>query len=172
MTGTGVRSRPARYLTGVALVLWVVAAVLLTPLAGKTSQVQSSDAALVLPRSAESTQALIRQREAFPGADTPVAVVVYVRDSGITPQDSAAVEADRASFVGLARDGAVAAAMPSADGRALLLSFPIAGGGLEPPDVVKQVKQQLADDPAGLRTAVTGSPVRSFTCWQGTPTSP
>lgn len=154
-----------RILTVVALALWVAAGVLLTPLAGRTGEVQSNDQTLTLPQSAEATRALIREQEAFPDADVPVAVVVYVRDSGIMPADVSAVAADRVAFAELARGDEVGPAIPSADGRALLLSFPIAVDGREPgaevdeetKAAVDQIKDRLADAPAGLETAVTGS---------------
>src|SRR5256886_12765244 len=139
------------------LALWIVAAARRTPLASRTGEISSTDPALVLPHSAEATRALIREREALPGADTPVAVVVYARGSGITDADRAAVEADRAAFAAFSRDKTVGPAAASADGQAVLLSFPIADDGRKPAAVVKQVKAQLPDSPAGLDTAVTGS---------------
>jgi putative drug exporter of the RND superfamily len=152
--GTVRWGRPAAWLV---LVLWTAAAVLLIPQADKTAELQSTDPALTLPRSAEATRALIREQEAFPGTDTPVAMVVYVRDSGITAQDSAAVAADRSSFAGLSRDKIVDPAIPSADGKALVLSVPIAGDSTRAPAVVNQIRAGLADTPAGLQTVVTGS---------------
>jgi RND superfamily putative drug exporter len=156
LSGTGV-ARWGRHAAWLALALWVAAGALLMPLAGKTAELQSTDPALALPQSAEATRALIREREAFPGADQPVAVVVYVRDSGITAQDRSAVEADRSAFAGLARDKTVDSALTSADGKALVLSVPIAGDSTQAAAVVKQIKAGLADTPAGLKAVVTGS---------------
>ena len=132
--------------------LWLVAGFLLLPLAGKIDDVTSSDPALVLPQDAEATRALLRAREAFPGLDTPMAVVVYVRDGGLTDADRSTVDADRTVFEGLATGHVVGPATASRDGQALLLSFPVADKA-----VVKQVKAALADSPAGLRAEVTGS---------------
>jgi putative drug exporter of the RND superfamily len=146
--------RPAVWL---GLALWVAAIALLMPLAGKTTGDGSADADLVLPRHAEVTRALARERAAFPGTDTPVAVIVYARGGGITPADASTVDQDRAAFAALARDGAIDPAAPSADGRALLLSVPISGGDERAHAVVGQIKDRLAGAPAGLRTAVTGS---------------
>ncbi|MFC5004017.1 MMPL family transporter [Dactylosporangium cerinum] len=131
------------------LALWLVAGFFLLPLAGKLNDVSSTDPALVLPKSAEVTRELLREREAFPGADEPEAVVVYVRDGGITDADRAAVEVDRAAFE--AAGHVVGPVTASRDGQALLLSFPVPGK-----EAVQQVKAVLADSPAGLRTAVTG----------------
>jgi RND superfamily putative drug exporter len=147
-------ARPAAWLV---LVFWAGAAVLLIPLAPKTAELQSTDPALTLPRSAEATRALIREQEAFPGSDTPVAVIVYVRDSGITSQDTAAVEADRSTFAGVSRDHAVGPAIASADGKALVLSVPIAGDSASAPAIVKRIRADLADTPAGLQAVITGS---------------
>jgi RND superfamily putative drug exporter len=131
------------------LALWLVAGFLLLPLAGKLDDVTSTDPALVLPKNAEVTRELLREREAFPGTDAPEAVVVYVRDGGITDADRSAVQADRVAFE--AAGHVVGPVTASRDGQALLLSFPVPGK-----EAVKQVKAVLADAPAGLRTAVTG----------------
>lgn len=139
------------------LALWAAAAAVLIPLAGKNSELQSTDPALVLPRGAEVTRALAREREAFPGNDTPVAVVVYVRDSGLTAEDRTAVDVDRDAFASLSRDHRVGEAIRSDDGKALLLSFLIAGDGPQAEAIVAQIKERLADTPAGLHVAVTGS---------------
>ena len=155
-TGRG-RVRWGRPVAWLVMAFWAGAAVLLVPLASKTAELQSTDPALTLPRSAEATRALIREQEAFPGTDTPVAVVVYVRDSGITAQDSAAVAADRTRFAGLSRDKTVPLAVRSADGMALVVSVPIDGDSESAPAVVKQISAELTDTPAGLQAVVTGS---------------
>jgi putative drug exporter of the RND superfamily len=152
--------RTARWVRAAAwlgLALWVAAAALLMPLAGRTVDAGSAGADLVLPRHAEVTQALARERAAFPGADTLVAVVVYARDTGITAADRSTVEADRTGFATLSGNGTVDPATPSADGQALLLSFPVTGDDQHTHAVVKQIKSRLAGAPAGLRTAVTGT---------------
>jgi RND superfamily putative drug exporter len=150
-------TRSGRYLTWIALALWMAGAVLLAPLAGRTGDVVSTDAAVLLPHSAEATKALVRERAAFPGTDRPVAVVVYTRDSGITSEDRAAVEADRVAFGVLSHDNGVGPSTASEDGKALLLSFPLVEDGRKPEAVVGRIKDRLAGAPAGLHTAVTGS---------------
>jgi putative drug exporter of the RND superfamily len=151
------RARWGRYLMWAAATMWVATTLLLAPLAGRTSEVESTDPAFILPQNAEATRAMIREREAFSGADTPVVVVVYARDSGISSDDRLAVEADRAAFAVLAGDSEVGPPVLSDDGRALLLSFPIAGDGPQSQAVVGQIKERLADTPGGLQAAVTGS---------------
>jgi putative drug exporter of the RND superfamily len=150
-------ARRSRYLTWAALGLWAAIIFLLAPLAGKAGEVESTDPALELPQSAEATRAMVREREAFPDTDTPVAVVIYVRDTGITAGDQSTVEADRIAFASLARGNVVGPAVSSKDERALLLTFPILGGAPQSQVVVGQIKNHLADSPTGLRTAVTGS---------------
>jgi putative drug exporter of the RND superfamily len=149
--------RRGRTVAWLSLALWVVAAAVLLPLAGRSADAQSTDMVAQLPQNAETTRAMARARVAFPGSDAPVAVVVYARDGGLTAADRAVVEADRAAFTGLAPDQIVGSAIVSADGTAVMVSVPIAGRGERVGAAVKQIRQQLADSPAGLRTAVTGS---------------
>jgi RND superfamily putative drug exporter len=150
-------AREVRYAAWLGLALWAGTVALLMPLAGRPVGDRSADADLVLPRHAEATQALALERAAFPGADALVAVVVYARDNGVTAADRSTVESDRTDFVPLSGNGRVDPATPSADGRALLLSFPVTGDDEHAHAVVKQVKNRLAGAPDGLRTAVTGS---------------
>jgi RND superfamily putative drug exporter len=82
-----------------------------------------------------------------------VAVVVYVRDTGITAADRASVEADRAAFADLGAGPVV----ESDDGKAVLVTVPVPGRGAEVGAAVTRIRQTAADGPAGLRTAVTGS---------------
>jgi RND superfamily putative drug exporter len=156
MNGNGV-ARWGRYAAWGAVALWAGAAAVLVPLASRTDELRSTDPAQVLPRGAEATRALVRERAAFDGAGAAVAVVVYVRDSGITAADRSAVEADRAAFAASSRDSQVGPAVASEDGKALLLSFPIAGDGPQAAPVVRHIKSELTDTPAGLAAAVTGS---------------
>ena len=130
---------------------------MLLPLAGKGARGPVDRRGRVCcPRNAETTRALDRMRAAFPGSDAPVAVVVYARDTGITAADRAAVEADRAAFAGLAP----APVRPSTatTGRPSWWRFPVPGHG-RGGGCHGQARsgRQVADSPAGLRTAVTGS---------------
>ncbi|MFJ4540256.1 MMPL family transporter [Streptomyces tibetensis] len=74
------------------LVFWVVVLVVAAPLAMKLTDAQDNDAASWLPGSAESTQVL-QISEDFRPEQIP-AVVVYARDSGLTPQDRAEIAED------------------------------------------------------------------------------
>jgi RND superfamily putative drug exporter len=140
------------------LVLWVVLTAVAVPLAGKLTDVQNNEAASWLPDSAEATAAFDRAQEAFPGSDKPVAVAVYARDSGLTGVDLAKAEADGAVFTDLAEGGQVSPGVPSEDGKALLISFPLKGSEDDQNAAVVEISRRLATDtPAGLQTALTGT---------------
>lgn len=137
--------------------LWLLLATVAAPLAAGLGKVQNNDAITGLPRGAEATAAFDRAKAAFPGSDKPVAVAVYARQSGLTGTDRADAEADRAAFARYAEGGRVPLAFPSADGKALLISFPLAGTDHDRNAAAKEIKKRLADGaPAGLQTGLTG----------------
>jgi putative drug exporter of the RND superfamily len=140
------------------LVFWLVLAAVAFPLAAKLTEVEKNDAVAWLPHSAEATEAVERAKAAFPGAENLLAVAVYARESGLTATDRTKAEGDRAAFARYAVDRQPGALVPSADGRALLLSFPLAGSDKDQENATKDIKKRLANGtPAGLRTALTGS---------------
>jgi putative drug exporter of the RND superfamily len=142
----------------VALVLWLVLVSVAAPLGAKLTEVLNNDTLSALPRSAETTRALVRAEAAFPGSDRLVAVAVYARDSGLTGADRVKADADRVAFAGFAQNAALPPAIASEDGKALLLSFPLAGSDEQQSDAATEIKQRLAlGAPAGLQTALTGS---------------
>lgn len=141
-----------------ALALWLVIASAVGPLAVKLADVVTDDAVAWLPRTAEATKAFERAEAAFPGSDRLVAVAVYARDNGLTDADRAKAEADRAAFARYAEGGEVPPAIVSDDGKALLISFPLAGDEDQQTDSTGAVRDQLANaPPAGLHTGLTGS---------------
>ncbi|MEU0558696.1 MMPL family transporter [Dactylosporangium sp. NPDC006015] len=140
------------------LALWVVIASVLGPLALKLTDVQDNDSLGSLPASAEASRAAALAEAAFPEPDTLVAVAVYVRESGLTDADRAKVAGDRAVFAAHAAGGTVPEPVPAADGKALLLSFALAGTDEEQTAAVAPVKDRLAAQrPDGLQVALTGS---------------
>lgn len=140
------------------LAAWIVLAVLVFPLAAKLTEVETTDEHSWLPHTAEATEAMDRATEAFPDSDKLLAVAVYVRDGGLTAADRARAEADRAAFGRYAVDGRPGELVPSADGKALLLSFPLAGSDSDQEHATDEIKKRLTQDtPPGLRTALTGS---------------
>src|SRR6266545_117189 len=149
---------PGRRTKFLALLLWLVLASVAAPLAGKLTEVLNNDTLSALPRSAEAAKAAERAKTAFPGSDELIAVAVYARESGLTAADRAKAQADRAAFARYAEGGDMPAAFPSGDGKALLLSFPLAGSDDEQERAVTGIKDRLADRaPPGLQTALTGS---------------
>lgn len=139
------------------LAAWLVLAMLAAPLAGKVAEVEKADPVEWLPKTAEATRALERAEEAFPGSETPVAVVVYAREAGLTADDRAYVDADREAFGELAKDGQVSPAIPSEDGNALLVSFPLATADEDAQaSAIEDIRDRLADAPSGLQNALTG----------------
>lgn len=145
------------------LMLWLVLVAVAAPLALKLTSAQDNAQLGALPGSAQARQAQDRIAAAFPDSRALVAVAVYVRDSGITAADRAKVAADRAQFARYARDPGVrdpgvGEAIPSADGTALLLSFPLAGTEQEQSTAAGQIRDRLGVGlPPGLQTALTGS---------------
>jgi RND superfamily putative drug exporter len=140
------------------LALWVVIVAVAGPLALKLTEVQNNDSLGALPGGVETSQAAERAAAAFPEHDALVAVAVYARETGLTDADRAKVAGDRAAFAGYAEGGVVPPEAASEDGKALLLSFPLAGSDDEQSTAVGEIKDQLGSGaPDGLRTALTGS---------------
>ena len=92
----------------VVVVFWLVVVAVLGSLAGKLQGAEKNDASSYLPASAESTQEL-NEQSIFESKNYNPALVVYVRDSGITQADLAKADADARSFASLGVvDGRVA----------------------------------------------------------------
>ncbi len=139
------------------LAVWLALAAVLFPLAAKLTGAEKNDATAWLPRSAEATRAVARAEQAFPHSQNLVAVVVYVDDAGITPADRAKVDADRAGLAGYAVAGQLSPVTASADGKALLVSFPVAGDNEAQVTAGKKIKETIkAGTPPGLHAALTG----------------
>ncbi len=103
----------------VIVVFWLVIVALLGGLAGKLQGAEKNDASAYLPGSAESTQEL-NEQASFQSKDYNPALVVYVRESGITAADLSKAQADARSFAALpAVDGRVAPAEVSRDHKAI-----------------------------------------------------
>ncbi|MFQ1002659.1 MMPL family transporter [Modestobacter sp. SSW1-42] len=144
----------------VVLVFWLLLAAVSAPLAGALTDEQQNDVAAWLPSDAESTRALQLQTELGSDPDLIPAVVVYERSTGLTAEDTAAVEADVAAFGQLeALDGAVVGPLPAEDGQALQLIVPLnvgADGWEQIAPVVDDIRAEASDGPDGLAAYVTG----------------
>jgi RND superfamily putative drug exporter len=78
----------------VVLVVWIIAAVAMSPLGAKLSDVTSDDTESFLPSDAESTEVVRQLDNEFPGKETASALVVYQNESGLTPANKAKIAAD------------------------------------------------------------------------------
>jgi putative drug exporter of the RND superfamily len=103
----------------VVVAFWLLVVVALGSLAGKLQGAEKNDASSYLPASAESTQEL-NEQAAFQSKNYNPALVVYVRDSGITATDMAKADADARYFASLSVvDGRVDAPIVSRDHKAI-----------------------------------------------------
>jgi putative drug exporter of the RND superfamily len=103
----------------VIVAFWLLVVVALGSLAGKLQGAEKNDASSYLPGSAESTQEL-NEQAAFQSKNYNPALVVYVRDTGVTAADMAKARADARYFASLpAVDGRVAPPIVSSDHKAI-----------------------------------------------------
>ena len=156
--------------SGTSLLL-LVAWLLILPAAGFLSSklygITNNDASSYLPGTAESTQ--VYSILAHQGRPQPVdATVVYVRETGITPQDQAKVAADASAFARLTGGLPLSQPIPSRDGEALIVHVPLRGNVVEG---VSTIRAEITSNrPAGLQASVTGpaGQVADFTgAWAG-----
>jgi RND superfamily putative drug exporter len=141
----------------IVVVFWILVVAALGGLAGKLQGAEKNDASAYLPSSAESTQEL-NEQNLFQSKDLNPALVVYVRDSGVTAADMAKATADARYFASLpAVNGRVAPPVVSKDHKAIQtavgaeLGFNSDIGGF-----ISKVKGQATKDDAGLNVYVGG----------------
>jgi putative drug exporter of the RND superfamily len=108
--------RRSKYLV---VLFWLLVVAATGSLAGKLQGAEKNDASSYLPGSAESTQEL-NEQAAFQSKNYNPALVVYVRDTGVTAADKAKADADARYFATLpAVDGRVAPPIISSDHKAI-----------------------------------------------------
>ncbi|RAG86832.1 hypothetical protein DN069_04685 [Streptacidiphilus pinicola] len=143
----------------VVLALWILLLAVAAPLASKLTGAEDNQASSWLPGSAESTQVLTLQSH-FGTADSALAVVVYVRPSGITVPDRAKAAADATTFTGAPHvKGTVLGPVPSTDGRALQTLVPIDtshGGWTNLTPAVDSLRATASAGDPGLAVHITG----------------
>ncbi|WP_322768670.1 MMPL family transporter [Frankia sp. Cr1] len=153
-----IAAKPARpRLTWVTLLLWIIIAVVATPLAGRLTGAQTNDASAFLPTDAESTRVLTAEK-LLPGGDAVPAIVVLARDPELTPADRATAETlshelQRFSVI------PIGAPVPSPRGNALLLSISLAQRAdiVDFTDDVKEIRRIVRHAaPPGLQTGLAG----------------
>ena len=141
----------------IVVVFWILVVAALGGLAGKLQGAEKNDASAYLPSSAESTHEL-NEQNLFQSKDLNPALVVYVRDSGVTAADMAKATADARYFASLpAVNGRVAPPVVSKDHKAIQtvvgseLGFNSDIGGF-----ISKVKGQATKDSTGLSVYVGG----------------
>ena len=170
------RNRPApvsrlarilRLLRWPVVIVWLIAVVALYPAAHTLSNLANGTAAANLPSSAPSTRVVELQQG--PGQpDVDAATVVFVRDTGLTPADLAAVASAHAAVAGLATHihglGAPGRPQRSADGKADEFTANVtspSGGNSEfstDSTAVKAIRRAVGGlARGGLQVDVTGS---------------
>src|SRR5690348_8454290 len=147
----------------VVVAFWILVVAALGGLAGKLQGAEKNDASAYLPSSAESTQEL-NEQNLFQSKNLNPALVVYVRDGGVTAADLQKAKADARYFASLgpvkgAWGGGRGVAPPvvSKDHKAIQtvvgadLGFNSDIGGF-----VSNVKNTASKDSAGLKVYVGG----------------
>jgi RND superfamily putative drug exporter len=108
--------RRSKYLV---VAFWLIIVAVTGSLAGKLQGAEKNDASAYLPASAESTQEL-NEQAIFQSKNYNPALVVYVRDGGVTAADLTKADADARYFASLpVVDGRVAAPVVAADHKAI-----------------------------------------------------
>jgi len=146
--------RRSKYLV---VVFWVVVVAALGGLAGKLQGAEKNDASSYLPASAESTQEL-NQQNLFQSKNLNPALVVYVRDSGVTAADLQKANADARYFASLpVVNGRVAPPAVSKDHKAIQTVIGAdLGYNSNLSGFVTNVKNTASKDSAGLSVYVGG----------------
>ncbi len=139
------------------LLMWIIIAVVVTPLASRLTGAQKNDASSFLPDRAESTQVLQAQKQ-LPGGDALPAIVVFARVPELTAADRTAVAELTRRLDGFSASP-VGAPIPSPRGDALIVGVSLAQNAnvVKFTDRVKDIRRIVRESaPPGLRTSVTG----------------
>ncbi|GAA5184150.1 MMPL family transporter [Rugosimonospora acidiphila] len=154
------RRHPLRWLLpALAVIGWIVIAGALGPLFGKTMDVQKNDNSSFLPNNVESTKVQNLDKN-FTSVQSTPAIVVYVRDSGLTAGDRAKIQSDlpqmASHFGGGQLTGPPIGPVFSPDGKAAQVVLEFA---TTDPKTLKPAipwVRHLATDRPGLSAHVTG----------------
>jgi RND superfamily putative drug exporter len=140
------------------LALWAGLLAAGAPLAARFERSQVNDPATFLPGGSESLQALELARRFESGQRAP-AVVVFRRDTGLTPADRRAIAAKLAA---LGREVKALLAPPpppryARDGKAALVALPLSGAdAAAAKEAVEEIRAALSSVPPGLVAKVGG----------------
>jgi RND superfamily putative drug exporter len=148
-----------RWVKWVVLIVSLMAIAVMSGLGAKLTSVQDNDIASWLPGDAESTK-VIAKAEQFSNPDDIPAVVLYTRDSGITPDDVAKATADAATIANVESvQPDVTGPIPSEDGKALQVVATIrmsAEGWEDLPERVDDIMAIADADTNGLEVSMAG----------------
>ncbi len=146
--------RRSKYLV---VVFWILVVAALGSLAGKLQGAEKNDASAYLPSSAESTQEL-NEQNLFQSKNLNPALIVYVRDSGVTAADLRKADTDARHFASLAAVSVrVSPPAVSADHKAIetVIGANLGYNG-DLSGFVSSVKDTAASGAAGLGVYVGG----------------
>ncbi|MCW2747175.1 MAG: hypothetical protein JWP10_317, partial [Nocardioidaceae bacterium] len=148
-----------RWTKWVVLVVALVLTGIMGSLGAKLGDVEDNDIGSWLPGNAESTQ-VINKSGAFRDSDEIPAIVLYVREGGITPQDTAKAAADAKAFADVDHvKREIVGPIPSEDGKALQTIIPLnmgASGWNDLPDVADALTKIAQADANGLDVRLAG----------------
>ena len=143
----------------VVVVFWLLVFILIQPLSSKLGEVEKNDVESWLPSSAESTD-VVKVVQQSQGDDELTAIVVYERQSGITPADTAKATGDITEFRALSGVmGEINGPAPSEDGKALAVAMSVKFDRAhldELSTTVGQLRDIANADGAGMEAAVAG----------------
>ena len=155
-------NRLARLVTGRRqrwgiLAFWIVVIAITAPIASRIGEVENNGNKAFLPGSSDSFRA-IELQETFDSGDTTAAAIIYHRDSGLTEEDRAKVEADQLAFASANPAFRVTPPVPSEDGLAMLVTVIIPDIGDEQLSADVGALREIIhrDAPDGLEAKVTG----------------
>ena len=148
-----------RWTKWLVVVFWAAVFFVAGPLSGKLNSAQKNDASAWLPKNAESTQ-VVDLAKRFVPSDTFPAVLVYERNSPMTPADQVKVTGDIRRLAGVKSiNGKVIGPIPARDGHALQVIVPIKVGDTgwtTLPSVVGDIRSIARANAGGLGVYVTG----------------
>lgn len=149
-----------RWTKWVVIVIWIVIAAMIGPLAGKLQGAESNDSSTWLPGKAESAKvltdlSLFQQTNQVPG------VVVYYRSSGLTKADKAKISADSHIFsVDKSVIGPAAKPIFSKDGEVAQVPLTVSFGSegfTAASDIVDRLTVTAKNQAQGMQVYVTGT---------------
>jgi RND superfamily putative drug exporter len=126
-----VPSRVPRWLRvvipAVLILVWLTAASIGGPNFGRVDEVSSNDQTTYLPSSADATR-VQKLASGFTDSDASLAIVLYTRDSGLTSENLAEIDAQRDHFAEI--DGVAGDSSPAvlSDDGASIMRCPRASG--------------------------------------------